>query len=273
MKLSIPAKTARAAKAAIARAARGDAGPTRTSANWRSVWIRKGTEPTLKTLTLPDFFKMNGWDTGAGQLDEQTWLKLIGYFRKRLRVRRDDSLLEVGCGAGLFLLPFARKGVRVSGVDYSRTLVEVAKAVLPRNSCVRHSEANRLPFPSGSFDNAASNGVFLYFPSWGYAEEALDEIVRVLKPGGRCLITDLNDISKRTLAERMRRKNLGLEKYRRMYRGLGHRYYRREWFVRYARKRGLVYEVASQKKANSYGNSAWRFMFYFEKPAAALAAA
>ena len=45
-------------------------------------------------------------------------------------------------------------------------------------------------------------------------------------------------------------------------------YYRQEWFARYARQRGLVFEVASQKKANNYGNSAWRFMFYFEKPAA-----
>ena len=196
----------------------------------------------------------------------------MGYFRKRLGVRRDHSLLEVGCGAGLFLLPFAQSGVKVGGVDYSKTLVEIAKAVLPGGSRVRHSEANRLPFAPASFDHAASNGVFLYFPSWSYAEQALDEVLRVLKPGGRCLITDLNDLKKKTLAERLRRKNLGVKKYRQMYKGLHHMYYRQEWFARYARQRGLVFEVASQKKANNYGNSAWRFMYYFQKPEPALAA-
>jgi len=273
MRITLTPRAARAARAAIARAARAQAGPTATSTNWRAVWIRKGTEPELKTLTLADFFKVNGWDTGAGQMDRAKFLKLVGYFRRRLGVHPDDSLLEVGCGAGLFLLPFAQKGVKVGGVDYSQTLVEIAKAVLPGGSRLRHAEANRLPFAAASFDHAASNGVFLYFPNWAYAEEALDEILRVLKPGGRCLITDLNDRSKKALAERLRRKNLGVKKYRQMYRGLHHLYYRPEWFARYARERGLAFEVASQKKANNYGNSAWRFMFYFEKPARALRAA
>jgi SAM-dependent methyltransferase len=266
MKIRISTRTLRSARVAIARAATSKNAPTQTSKNWRAVWIRKGTESTLETLTLGDFFKLNGWDTGAGQLDEGKWRHLIEYFRTKLRIREGDSLLEVGCGAGLFLLPFAQAGVRVSGIDYSTTLIEIAKAVLPRHARVLHSEADHIPFADESFEQAASNGVFLYFPHWHYAERALDEILRVMKPGGRCLITDIADLAKKKEAERARRENLGQRKYREMYKGLSHLYYDRSRFECYARDRRLAFEIIDQKKANSYGNSAWRFMFYFEKP-------
>ena len=89
-------------------------------------------------------------------------------------------VLELGCGSGR-LLAQLDGGIRI-GIDVSGGLLAVAWA---KGLCVVHGDAQRLPFPDGSFDAVCSgNAVFRHLDY----ERTFAECVRVLQPGGRLAV-------------------------------------------------------------------------------------
>lgn len=102
--------------------------------------------------------------------------------------QRGKKVLEVGVGAGTDHLQFARAGALLSGVDLTDAAIEmVAKrlALEGLTSDLRRSDAESLPFESGSFDYVYSWGVLHHTPD---TEKSLAEVYRVCKPGGRVCI-------------------------------------------------------------------------------------
>jgi SAM-dependent methyltransferase len=98
-------------------------------------------------------------------------------------------VLEVGFGLGTDLMQFARGGSRVFGIDLTPNHVELAG--LRFRTCgmkagLLRGDAEQLPFDSDSFDLVYSFGVLHHTPDM---PQALREIHRVLKPGGRLLLT------------------------------------------------------------------------------------
>ncbi len=95
-------------------------------------------------------------------------------------VRGGSRLLDIGCGEGLLAL-LRRKGVSLTGVDFSPQLAEVAR----RNGYeeVRVAELDELPFPDASFDYVASLDVIGHI-EFAEKDALLREIRRVLRPGG-----------------------------------------------------------------------------------------
>ena len=232
MIIPISRSSARTACEVIAAAAKRSKGGSETSAKWRKIWTSKGTRHNLERLTLLDLLAIDGFDTGGGKMSEAMWFKLNQWARRKLKVRKGQTLLEVGCGAGAFLFPFARKGVAVSGIDYSPTMVEIARLVLP-GATVQHMR-RRTVCLSKTADSTRSSawGCFLYFPSWRYTERVLEEMLRVLKPGGKCMIMDINDRAKRAEAEGKRKLLIGPRLYRKNVPGSGPHMYLRPAMVR-----------------------------------------
>jgi ubiquinone/menaquinone biosynthesis C-methylase UbiE len=96
-----------------------------------------------------------------------------------------DSVLDVGCGPGNFTRAFARASPDglVVGLDASRTMLEQAVRELnPPNVRYVRADAAALPFGDETFD-AVCCFAALYFIEEPL--EAIDEMVRVLAPGGR----------------------------------------------------------------------------------------
>ena len=101
----------------------------------------------------------------------------------RLGVDAGDRLLDVACGSGLAIELARLRGAICSGVNASARLVAVARDRNPEGD-IRIGDMRALPWDPASFDVATSfRGI------WGTIPEAVAEIHRVLRPGGRLGIT------------------------------------------------------------------------------------
>lgn len=118
-----------------------------------------------------------------------------------------SDVLEVAPGPGFFAIELARlRDFKITGLDVSRTLVEIATENA-RNAGVkvdfREGNASQMPFAGESFD-------FIYcsaaFKNFSQPVEALNEMHRVLRPGGEAVIADLRkDISKDEITDYVKR--------------------------------------------------------------------
>ena len=102
---------------------------------------------------------------------------------QHLGVGGGDSVLDVACGAGLALELAAARGATCAGIDASERLVAVARDRVP-GADVRVGDMHAMPWDDGTFDVVTSfRGI------WGTTPEALAEVRRVLRPGGRLGLT------------------------------------------------------------------------------------
>lgn len=116
---------------------------------------------------------------------------MYGVLADALRLSREDELLEVGCGSGAFLAEHAGHVQRVAGVDLSDMQVGLARArfqgrIAAGTADIVLGDAGTLPWPDDSFTVATSMAAFELFPD---PEQVLAEVHRVLRPGGRAVIT------------------------------------------------------------------------------------
>ena len=116
-------------------------------------------------------------------------------------------LLDVGSAAGAVSFMLANRGWTVDGIDISADMVRWAQERAVREGRTQLTFAvadiDALPFPDGHFDAIVAMGVIEYLEN---DSRSLDELVRVLRPGGRIVVTTPNLISPfRWLDEGIRR--------------------------------------------------------------------
>lgn len=139
------------------------------------------------------------WDRRAAQFDEDfghsirtpaeraAWDRIFGLV---LLSRGPLDAIDLGCGTGFLSLELAARGHRVTGVDFAPAMLARAeRKAAERSLSVRfeQADAEQLPFAPASFDLAISRHVLWTLP---HPEAAIDEWVRVLRPGGRLVVVD-----------------------------------------------------------------------------------
>jgi SAM-dependent methyltransferase len=99
------------------------------------------------------------------------------------------DVLDAGCGRGEVLLECARRGATVAGIDYSEAAVELSRETLAAvdGADVRRGDVMDLPWPEGSFDRVLFGDVIEHLEA-EQAEAGLEELRRVLRPGGIALV-------------------------------------------------------------------------------------
>ena len=108
-----------------------------------------------------------------------------------LDLQPDDELLEVACGSGVFLKEHASHVRRVAGLDLSEIQVGLARRRLADRidagtAQIVMGDAAALPWEDGRFSAVTCMGSLEFFPE---PQTALNEMHRVLRPGGRAVLT------------------------------------------------------------------------------------
>jgi ubiquinone/menaquinone biosynthesis C-methylase UbiE len=120
------------------------------------------------------------WD--AGLYDEKhsfVW-KMADGLLELLEARRDEHILDIGCGTGHLTAKIAATGAKVTGIDRSPEMIRQAREGHP---AIRFevADATNVPF-QGSFDAVFSNATLHWIKE---PETVVREISRLLRPGGR----------------------------------------------------------------------------------------
>jgi len=139
------------------------------------------------------------WDRRAPSFDEDfghsirtpaeraAWDRILDLV---LAGRSALDALDAGCGTGFLSFELAARGHRVTGIDFAPAmLAEARRKAAARGAAIRFEEADaeQLPFAPRSFDLVISRHLLWTLP---HPEAAIDEWLRVLRPGGRLVIVD-----------------------------------------------------------------------------------
>ena len=107
--------------------------------------------------------------------------QLASYLFNKYHLQQGDKFLDIGCGRGEFLRGFIDCGVKGYGIDRS----SAAKKYCPEADLkIANLENQSLPYPNNYFDVVYSKSVIEHFY---YPEKLIQEIFRVLKPGGKVI--------------------------------------------------------------------------------------
>lgn len=127
------------------------------------------------------------WATG----DYDAMMRIEGLYETgsrlvaRLAVRAGEAVLDVACGTGNAAIPAAQAGARVTGLDLTPELLDVARRRAAAAGVAvdwQEGDAEDLPFADGSVDVVLSTFGCMFAPR---GEVVADELARVLRPGGR----------------------------------------------------------------------------------------
>lgn len=147
----------------------------------------------------------NFWNTEAcgthfveQSADERDFFEKFRKFRYRTEwhipvlvpfaAAKGKKILEIGTGNGADGVMFALNGGQYTGVDLTDAALEATRKhfrIMGLNGTFQHENAERLSFADASFDWVYSHGVLHHTPN---TQVAIDEVYRVLKPGGRAII-------------------------------------------------------------------------------------
>ncbi len=119
--------------------------------------------------------------------ERAAWDRVLGLI---LAGRGPLDVLDAGCGTGFLAFELAARGHHATGVDFAPAMVaEARRKAAERGLDLRFEEgdAEQLAFPDGSFDLVVSRHVLWTLP---HPEAAVEEWIRLLRPGGRLAIVD-----------------------------------------------------------------------------------
>ena len=165
---------------------------------------------------------VKAWDSDYYHpIAERYYDRAIELMLRLMSVGPGADVLDAGCGPGVHSIRVARAGFRVRAIDISQTMLREAKAraaAAGLSTAVEFQEEDltRLTLPDASFKYVFSWGVIIHIHD---VEKALDELARIVAPGGRLALYVTNrkawdhkieSLARLLLRKRVRRESFSL---------------------------------------------------------------
>jgi trans-aconitate methyltransferase len=233
---------------------------------WKEVWNKRTDEVTKSDdvfsmyceLKKADGFDVQTNDDYYRDLYEQSTdaLDMINKYAQGAA----DSVFEVGCGSGvnLYLWQKLYNATCLGGVDYSESLVKIAKQIVAEAdvSCM---EAKNIDTEE-KYDIVMSDSVFQYFPDSSYGMEVLEKMLD--KANRVVAVLEVHDFAKKE--ELMAHRKSMVSDYDERYRGLDKTFYSKDDMIDLAQRNNCEYHIV-QPHNKSYWNNEYVFDFYMVK--------
>ncbi len=187
---------------------------------WQEVWEKRELASPLEEL-----LKYNGHADGVAKVPVGLWIDYVNDIKSKMGIAPEDSVYEVGCGAGAFLSVLNQWG-RVGGCDFSSRQIEKIQEVIP-HGCFDYLDARELEVID-KYDFVVSNSVFQYLGK--------DEAMKVFEKmrGKAKKGVGVFDIPNRVYEKQTEFvRSQGIPDYKERYEGLAHTYYDVEDFKGY----------------------------------------
>jgi ubiquinone/menaquinone biosynthesis C-methylase UbiE len=161
-------------------------------------WLERSGFAALRVL-LTNKGPMDGWiarvyDRGIQAAFRDLLPTLVGDLLTDIAGAR--RVLDAGCGPGQFTIMIAERlpEAEVHGIDLAPAMIELARAHARESTAASRltfqiADVARLPYPDGHFDVVLSSGSMKHWPD---AVAGLRELHRVLRPGGRAYVAEMN---------------------------------------------------------------------------------
>ncbi|APR77261.1 2-heptaprenyl-1,4-naphthoquinone methyltransferase [Minicystis rosea] len=149
---------------------------------------------------------MADWSDGQYEQTATTLWTASEHAIARARITHGERILDLACGTGNASLLAARAGARVTGIDPAVRLLDVARQRLSSEgfeATFLEGAAGALPAETASFDAAVSVFGVIFAPD---ASAAVAELARVVRPGGRVVLTSWLPVGAIATAGRMVRE-------------------------------------------------------------------
>ena len=139
---------------------------------------------------------VDAWDADYYHpIAERYYDRAVPRMLELLGAKPGDTVLDAGCGPGVHSIRSAKAGLKVKAIDISETMLAEARRRVERAGVAgsvefAREDLTRLSFSDGEFRHVFSWGVIIHIRE---IERALDELVRVVAPGGRLALYLTND--------------------------------------------------------------------------------
>ena len=170
-------------------------------------------------------------------------------FNATTQKKEIKSIFEVGCGCGANLYLFQRDGIKVGGIDYSSSEIEIAKGVLEAPKELICDEATNLSCEI-MYDAILSNSVFSYFDGYDYAYEVLEKMYK--KAEYSIGIIDIHDADKKDAFISYRKQVI--ENYEERYKDLPKFFYEKQFFLNFAETHNMSIRFSKPSMKEYWNN-------------------
>lgn len=201
--------------------------------------VREWTDHWNAKADIENPIEINGYCLGGQPIPAGKYFAaVVEPTIERLDLKSHHRVLDIGCGSGLALAEIEKRVAEAVGTDLSQTMIDRYKGNAKTYVCAAHE----LPFEDERFDRILMFSVAIYFPSFGYFREVVDNALSLLRIDGLLLIGDLN-------IGRAPRHSQNL-------------WYDRNKLLRYLDETGHAYALMAQNKLKRSINKRWDVLIW-----------
>jgi len=136
------------------------------------------------------------WGQRPDEFDIGSFPEEFQNFKKLIKIKRGDKILDVATGTGIYLLEMVRRGAIGYGIDVSNNMLDILKKKIKSQNIrgvveLKIAHADKIPYPDSFFDWVTCIGMFEYYPM-SYVKKVLKEMKRVIKSNGKAIVDFLD---------------------------------------------------------------------------------